>query len=489
MWNFQPRFTLPVAAVAILGGLTACTSPPPPAELPHVEQRTVPGDFPPFADAVPPSPGPDAEPLLRPRSRWVPVSWSDLPGWDADSVGDVLPALQRGCVRPASVWAAVCAQALAAPVPAAAAAGAAANGTAGAAASTTAGIAANTAASNTANAAAPAASGTPTASTPLATATPPADDAAARAWLMSRLQPYRIEALDGAPEGMITGYYEPLIDASRLPRGRFKVPLHMPPPDLRTRKPYWTRQQLDSLPAARRSLQGQEIAYVADPLDALVLQIQGSGRLRITEPDGSTRTVRLAFAGHNEHPYRSVGRWLIEQGAMTLDQASWPVIKAWADRNPRRVSEMLWVNPRVVFFREEALPDPEMGPRGAQGVPLVPGRSVAIDPQSVPYGTPLWIDTTEPLSNTPLRRLVMAQDTGSAIVGAVRADYFWGWGSVAEQQAGRMKQPLRMWALWPREAGADAGAAAVRAAPTPPTPPAGASLQPTAGAAGQRAAQ
>jgi membrane-bound lytic murein transglycosylase A len=188
---------------------------------------------------------------------------------------------------------------------------------------------------------------------------------------------------------------------------------------------------------------------VADPLDALVLQIQGSGRLLLTEPDGSRRMVRAAFAGHNDHPYQSVGRWLVAQGELRLEQASWPGIKAWARANPARLNEMLWANPRVVFFREEPLPDPTQGPRGAQGVPLTPGRSIAVDPQSVPYGTPVWLDTTEPLSSTPLRRLVMAQDTGSAITGAVRIDYFWGWGETAEQQAGRMKQPLRKWVLWP----------------------------------------
>ena len=105
-----------------------------------------------------------------------------------------------------------------------------------------------------------------------------------------------------------------------------------------------------------------------------------------------------------------------------------------------------------MFFREEPLPDPAVGPKGAQAVPLTPGRSIAVDPQSIPYGTIAWLDTTEPLSNAPLRRAVMAQDTGSAITGAVRADYFWGWGAEAEAQAGRMKQSLRMWVLWPRDA-------------------------------------
>ena len=172
--------------------------------------------------------------------------------------------------------------------------------------------------------------------------------------------------------------------------------------------------------------------------------------MRITEADGSSRWVRLAFAGHNDQPYQSVGSWLVAQGQMSTAQASWPAIKAWAKQNPKRVNELLWANPRYVFFREEPLPDPLLGPKGAQGVALTPGRSVAVDPLSIPYGTPLWLDTTAPLTSTPLRRAVMAQDTGSAITGAVRADYFWGWGEDAEAQAGRMKQPLRMWALWPK---------------------------------------
>jgi membrane-bound lytic murein transglycosylase A len=217
------------------------------------------------------------------------------------------------------------------------------------------------------------------------------------------------------------------------------------------REPWFDRRGIDTDPAARQALRGREIAWLADPLDALVLQIQGSGRLRITEPDGSTRLVRLAYAGHNGHAYRSVGRWLIDQGELTPDSASWPAIKAWAQARPGRLNEMLWTNPRVVFFREEPLPDAEVGPRGAMGVALTPGRSIAVDPLSIPYGSWVWLDTTEPLSSTPLQRLVTAQDTGSAITGAVRADFFWGWGREAEAQAGRMKQPLRLWVLWPRE--------------------------------------
>jgi membrane-bound lytic murein transglycosylase A len=203
------------------------------------------------------------------------------------------------------------------------------------------------------------------------------------------------------------------------------------------------------LPEALAALRGREIGYLADPVDALLLQIQGSGRVRITEADGSQRLVRLAFAGSNEHPYRSVGGWLLQQGA--LRDASWPGIRAWVARNPHRVQEMLWSNPRTIFFREEPLSalDAAFGPRGAQGVPLTPGRSIAVDRESIPYGTPVWLASTGPLVD--LKRLVLAQDTGSAIVGAVRADFFTGWGPEAGEVAGRLKQPLRLWVLWPRQ--------------------------------------
>ena len=415
---------------AILGVLAACASAPREGPAP-VDTRG-----PAARDGSAGSPALGAPPaLLRPRSRWIAADWLDLPGWYDDRAAEVWPALLRGCERPAFDWLRVCTDARA--------------------------------------------------------AAGPMTDAGTRAWLQQRLQPYRVEALEavgssaamppptgaagtassvgmsvasaipGAPnavplnppaptDGLLTGYFEPLVEAVRQPSGGFRVPLYLPPPDLATRKPYWTRQQIERLPAARTSLRGRELAWVADPLDALILQIQGSGRLWITEPDASRKLVRVAFAGHNDQPYKSVGRWLIEQGELTPEQASWPAIKAWARRNPRRVDEMLWSNPRVVFFREEALPDPAAGPRGAQGVPLTPGRSIAVDPQSIPYGAPVWLDSTEPLASTPLRRLVMAQDTGSAIAGAVRADYFWGWGELAEQQAGRTKQPLRLWVLWPK---------------------------------------
>jgi membrane-bound lytic murein transglycosylase A len=386
-----PRVGRCIGPAVILGALAACTSPPRETPAAADDQAAAPVSAAPRA-----APGPGPAPgtaLLRARARWVPVDWSALPGWGADRTGEWWPALLRSCERPAFDWLRVCSDARKAS---------------------------------------------------------PSSDEGVRAWLQQRLAPYRVESTDGTAEGLATGYFEPLIDASRTARGPYRVPLYQAPPDLASRKPYWTRQQVDTLGAAQTQLRGRELAFVADPLDALILQIQGSGRLQISEPDGSRRLVRAAFAAHNDHPYKSVGRWLIERGELKTDQASWPAIKAWAQMNPKRVNELLWSNPRVVFFREEALPDPTLGPRGGQGVALTPGRSIAVDTQSIPYGTPVWLDTTEPLSNTPLRRLVQAQDTGSAITGAVRADYFWGWGEQAEQQAGRMKQPLRLWVLWPR---------------------------------------
>ena len=345
--------------------------------------------------APPPAPAAPAAAAPAPPggSRWVAVGFEQLPGWAADRSAEAWPALLKSCDRPPPAWVTLCAE---------------------------------------------------------ARLTAPGDDAATRQWLAQRLQPYRVEAADGSAEGLLTGYFEPLVEASRTRRGAYQVPLHAPPADLGTRKPYWTRQQLDTLPAAQAALRGREIAYVADPLDALLLQIQGSGRLRFTGSDGRVQTVRLAYAGHNDQPYASVGRWLIQQGELEAHGANWPAIKDWARRHPQRVQQMLWANPRVVFFREEPLPDPTLGPRGAQGVPLTPGRSIAVDPKSVPYGALVWLDSTEPLSSTALQRLVLAQDTGSAITGAVRADYFWGWADGAETQAGRMKQPLRLWVLWPK---------------------------------------
>ena len=161
------------------------------------------------------------------------------------------------------------------------------------------------------------------------------------------------------------------------------------------------------------------------------------------------RTLRVAFAGTNDQPYRSVNQWLLAQGVTKINP--WPdATKAWAAQNPQRVQQLLWSNPRYVFFREEALSDLDaaFGPKGAQGVPLTPGRSIAVDPGSIPYGTPVYMASRGAAGN--LQKLVFAQDTGSAIVGAVRADYFAGTGLEAGLLASRVNQPLRLWALWPK---------------------------------------
>lgn len=270
-----------------------------------------------------------------------------------------------------------------------------------------------------------------------------------RAWMMQKLQPYRVESLQGQAEGLLTSYYEPVLEASRVARAGFNIPLYRVPPSLANKSPWYSRQEMETLPQVRAQLRGLEIAYVADPIDALILHIQGSGRVNMLESDGSKKTVRLAYASTNEQPYKSVGRWLLDQGA-TRD-VSWPGIKNWLARNPQRLNELLWSNPRVVFFREEVMTDIQVGPKGAQGVPLTPGRSIAVDRGSIPYGTPVWMSSNGIEGNAQrFQKLVFAQDTGGAILGPVRADYFMGWGTEAGDLAGRIKQPLQMWVLWPK---------------------------------------
>jgi membrane-bound lytic murein transglycosylase A len=371
--------------------LAACgVSPPlPPASEPSAAPVPTAPSAPAGRDGTQPLPGA----IQRGKSRWTPVRWSDLPGWNDDALNEAWNAWLKSCERPGTAFAPLCGDVRRLSIAS-------------------------------------------------------ADEQ--RAWMTDRLQPYRVEPLGGtgSDEGLLTGYYEPLLDAARAPGAGYTVPLYRPPAGLGDRKPWYSRQEIDTLPEARAALRGREIAYVADPVDALVLQIQGSGRVRMREADGTRRVVRLAFAGTNDHPYKSVGRWLLDQGA--IRDASWPGIKAWIAQNPQRVQEMLWSNPRTVFFREEPLSefDAAFGPRGAQGVPLTPGRSIAVDPASIPYGTPVWLASSGP--QLTLRRLVLAQDTGSAILGAVRADYFAGWGPEAGDLAGRLKQPLRLWVLWPR---------------------------------------
>ena len=338
-----------------------------------------------------PAVAPIAGVIVQGKSRWVPVAWSDLPGFADDNLFAAWNAWLKSCEKPQPATGALCGEVRRLSI---------------------------------------------------------ADAQAQRAWMQSRLQPYRVESLQAEATGLLTGYFEPQLEASRVPTADFTVPIYQLPLNLAQRKPWYTRQEMDTLPEVQAALLGRAIAYLADPIDALVLQIQGSGRIRLTQPDGTQRWVRVAYAGTNDQPYRSVGRWLLDQGLVR--DGSWPGIKAWLAQNPQRRQELLWSNPRVVFFKEEALSelDVAFGPKGAQGVPLTPGRSIAVDPQSIPYGTPVWLSSSGPQGN--LQRLVLAQDTGSAIVGAVRADYFAGWGAEAADVSGRLKQPLQLWALWPK---------------------------------------
>ncbi len=327
----------------------------------------------------------------QPASRWVAVGWEELPGFSDDALHEAWNAWVRSCERPPAAFARLCPEVRRLSIGSA---------------------------------------------------------QEQRAWMLQRLQPYRVEAASGSADGLLTGYYEPQLDAARLPGNGYNIPLYRLPPGLMARQPWYTRQEIETLPQAQVALQGRAIAWLADPVEAMVLHIQGSGRLRIAEPDGSVRLVRVAFAGTNEQPYKSIGRWLLDQNLVR--DATWPGISAWIATNPDRVNELLWSNPRYVFFREEPLTglDTQFGPKGAQGVALTPGRSIAVDRQSIPYGTPVWLASSGPAGQ--FQRLVLAQDTGSAIIGAVRADYFTGWGREAGDIAGRLKQGLRLWALWPR---------------------------------------
>ncbi len=326
-----------------------------------------------------------------PKGRWTAVAWNELPGFEDDNLYEAWNAWIKSCERPAPTFASYCAEVRR-----------------------------------------------------LSIATPEQQ----REWMRQSFQPQRIESTQGDPNGKLTGYYEPQLDASRVRTAAFSVPIYQPPRDLAQRKPWYSRHDMDILPEAQAALRDRVIAYVADPVDALVMQIQGSGRLRILQEDGTSTVVRMAYAGNNGHAYRGVGSWLLEQGL--IKDASWPGIKAWLAQNPQRQQELLWSNPRVVFFKEEAMSDLDaaFGPKGAQGVPLTPGRSIAVDAGSMPYGTPVWIVSIG--AQTKLQRLVLAQDTGSAISGAVRADYFAGWGSEAQELAGRLRQPLQMWVIWPK---------------------------------------
>ena len=276
---------------------------------------------------------------------------------------------------------------------------------------------------------------------------------------------YRTTNLDGSNTGLITGYYEPAIKGSRNKTDKYRFPLYSRPDDLITVElaslfpelankrvrgrvvgtkliPYYNRSEIE---AENSPLQGREFVWVDDQIDLFFLQIQGSGMVHLDNGE----KMHVGYADQNGQSYQSIGRLLIDKGELTADKASMQGIKDWARNNPGKLRELLNANPSYVFFRE--LPAGLPGPLGALGVPILAERAVAIDPRFVPLGAPIFLSTNLPNSNKPLNRLMMAQDTGGAIKGGVRADFFWGAGADAGKSAGSMKQEGRIWVLLPKD--------------------------------------
>lgn len=386
-----------LGAVALL--LAACGTTPPPAA--------------PVTPAKPPAvvaPAPAVPPPTAPQ--FIPARYADLPGWDKDDVRAVWPAFMASCraLGKRADWKEACT------------------------------IAAQVRAD---------------------------DQAAVRLFFETFFVPNQVLEADGSNTGLITGYYEPLLHGARQRGGVYQTPLYGVPddlisvdlasvyPELKTMRlrgrivgkklvPYSTREEI----ADGNGVAGKELLWVDDAVEAFFLEVQGSGRVALDGGD----TVRLAYADQNGYPYTSIGRYLVEKGEMTVAQASAQSIKAWIDVNPTRRQELFNANRSYVFFKEERLPDPSLGPKGALGVPLTPERSVAIDSHLLPLGAPIFLATTQANSEVPLQRLVMGQDTGGAIRGAVRADYFFGFGKEAAENAGRMKQRGMLWVLLPKQA-------------------------------------
>ena len=292
------------------------------------------------------------------------------------------------------------------------------------------------------------------------------DNNTLRAFFEQSFTPYQVYNPDGSSQGLITGYYEPKLYGSRVKTARFRYPLYAPPDDLLTIDlsevypqlkglrlrgrvqgnrvvPYYSRGEIDN---GKAPLQGRELFWVDNAVDLFFLQIQGSGRIEL--PDGSM--IKVGYAEQNGHPYNSIGKKLVDMGAFKLEESSMQNIKLWAEKHPDKLMGLLDQNPSYVFFRE--LPSELLAPLGALGVPLTNEYSMAVDTRTIPLGAPVFLSTTYPNTTTPLNRLMLAQDTGGAIKGAVRGDFFWGFGEQAGAQAGSMKQTGQMWVLFPKGA-------------------------------------
>ncbi|ELX12425.1 putative membrane-bound transglycosylase [Janthinobacterium sp. HH01] len=390
--------------------MAACTTTPlPPDKAPAPTVTPQPAPVVPPVQPVPPTPAP--VPPKPTALQMVPTTFASLPGWDKDDVRAAWPAFMSSCsvlVKQPN-WKESCT---------------------------------------------------------IARTVNGSDDKAIRTFFEAFMEPNQVIAPDGATDGLVTGYYEPLLRGARKKGGPYQTPLYKVPDDMLTvdlasvypelkgmrlrgklvgKKvvPYATRADIE-----KADFSGKELLWVDDPVESFFLQVQGSGRVQLTD---SQETVRVAYADQNGHPYKSIGKYLVEKGELTLEQASAQGIKAWIAGHPTRMQELFNVNPSYVFFKEERLPDPKVGPKGALGVPLTPSRSVAIDASQLPLGAPVFLSTSMPNSDIPLQRLVMAQDTGGAIRGAIRVDYFFGFGTEASENAGRMKQRGNVWVLLPKQ--------------------------------------
>ncbi|MCX7898292.1 MAG: MltA domain-containing protein [Rhodocyclaceae bacterium] len=357
-----------------------------------------------LAPQHPPCPAPVPE--KAPLAQWAPAQWADLPGWEDDDHAEAFELFRRQCSKlgARAAWKSSCA------------------------------------------------------------AAQETEASKARAFFEREFRPWALADAQGNAEGLITGYFEPIVRGSRTRTPPYTTPMFAPPDDLivvelgalypelqhyrlrgrlegRRLTPYFSRTEWEE---QQKHYFDKALVWLDDPLAAFFLEIQGSGLIELD--DGSR--LRIGYADQNGHPYRSIGKWLIEQGELAPHEATMQGIRAWALAHPERLKELLARNPSLVFFRE--LPVEGAGPPGALGLPLTPERSLAVDPRIIPLGSPVWLATTWPDASRPLQRLMLAQDTGGAIKGAVRADFFWGSGEHAGAWAGRMKQKGRLWVLLPR---------------------------------------
>jgi len=398
--------------------------------------------------------GPTIDPETRPEDSAAPappalrrIGFEALPGWAADAHHDILPALQASCAvlrtaRPdfvlggqgeaalragtAAAWQDLCVEirVLERALPR------------------------------------PPRPGTGPAHERRVAAWQAARHAAVRQFIETHFEPF------AAGAGVMTGYYEPILRGATETDDAYRTPLYSRPPDLveqpapgnalRRRygmmvdgrmQPYHDRAAIDTGALAGRGL---ELLWVDDPADAFFLHIQGSGRVVL--PDGEI--VRVGFAGHNGRGYVAIGRLLIERGEIPREQMSMQTIRAWlAAAGHDRATELLRGNPSYVFFRRVEGLTPDQGPIGAMGVPLTPRRSIAVDRGFIPMGTPMWVTVRDPMARRdtpPAGQLVVAQDTGGAIRGPARTDFFWGWGAKAGERAGRMRDEAEVFLLLPR---------------------------------------